>query len=87
VALRDKAAAKIGEFCIKHNLDRTAIEAQIPALADLHALCVVPKQTPVGVKLIACLSGAVIGLILLGMASGLVSAGHSWVMNLLTHAR
>src|ERR1035438_405243 len=40
LALRDKASTKIGDFCTKHNLDRLAIEAQIPALADLQARCV-----------------------------------------------
>jgi disulfide bond formation protein DsbB len=56
------------------------IKAQAPALADLDSLCVPDKQIPAGLKLLAALTGAILSLVLLGAASGLVHAGHEWVM-------
>lgn len=87
IVLRNKAGDKIAAFCIKHSLDRAAIEAQIPALADLSARCVPAKSIPAGVKLIAALLGSVSLLIMLGMASGLVNVGHNWVVGWLSHVR
>jgi hypothetical protein len=83
--LRDTAFAKVEQFCAKHNVDRLSIEAQIPALSDLNARCIAKKKTPLGVQLIAALLGGIVTLLLIGMASGLVSAGHNWVMHLLSH--
>jgi hypothetical protein len=56
------------------------IKAQAPALADLDNLCVPEKQIPTGLKLLAALLGTILSLVLLGAASGLVHAGHDWVM-------
>ena len=61
-------------------MDITTIEAQAPALADLDSLCVPDKQIPAGLKLLAALLGTILSLVLLGVASGLVHAGHDWVM-------
>ena len=78
--LRDKADAKIQAFARKWDVDIATIEAQAPALADLNSLCIPDKQVPAGLKLLAALLGAVLSLVLLGAASGLVHAGHDWVM-------
>ena len=78
--LRDKADAKIQAFARNWDVDIATIEAQVPALADLHSLCVSDKQIPVGLKLLAALLGTILSLVLLGAASGLVHAGHDWVM-------
>ncbi len=78
--LRDKADAKIQVFARKWDVDIATIEAQAPALADLDSLCVPDKQIPAGLKLLAALLGTILSLVLLGAASGLVHAGHDWVM-------
>ena len=78
--LRDKADAKIQAFARKWDVDIATIEAQAPALADLNSLCIPDKQVPAGLKLLAILIGAIVSLVLLGAASGLVHAGHDWVM-------
>ena len=81
--LRDKADAKIQAFARKWDVDVATIEAQAPALADLHDLCVPDKQVPAGLKLLAALLGTILFLVLLGAASGLVHAGHDWVLRLI----
>ena len=67
-------------FASKWGVDVATIEAQAPALADLIDLCVPDKQVPAGLKLLAALLGTIFSLVLLGAASGLVHAGHDWVM-------
>ena len=81
--LRDSADAKIQAFARRWDVDITTIEAQAPALADLHDLCVPDKQVPAGVKLLVRLLGTILFLVLLGAASGLVHAGHDWVLRLI----
>ena len=78
--LREKADAKIQAFARKWDVDIATIKAQAPALADLNSLCIPDKQVPAGLKLLAALIGAILSLVLLGAASGLVHAGHDWVM-------
>jgi hypothetical protein len=78
--LRDKADARIQVFAMKWGVDIAIIKAQAPALADLDSLCVPDKQIPAGLKLLAALLGMIVSLVLLGAASGLVHAGHDWVM-------
>jgi len=80
VVLRDKADARIQVFATKWGVEIATIEAQAPALADLDKLCIPDKQVPAGLKLLAALLGTILSLVLLGAASGLVHAGHDWVM-------
>jgi len=80
IVLRETADAKIQVFSSKWSVDVAAVKAQAPALADLDSLCVPDKQIPAGLKLLAALIGAILSLVLLGAASGLVHAGHDWVM-------
>ena len=80
VVLRDKADARIQTFAMKWGVDIAIIKAQAPALADLDSLCVPDTQIPAGLKLLAALLGTILSLVLLGVASGLVHAGHDWVM-------
>lgn len=80
--LRDKADAKVQAFARKWDVEIATIEAQAPALADLDKLCIPDKQVPAGLKLLAALLGTILSLVLLGAASGLVHAGHDWVMRL-----
>jgi hypothetical protein len=80
IFLRETADAKIQVFSSKWSVDVAAVKAQAPALADLDSLCVPDKQIPAGLKLLAALIGAILSLVLLGAASGLVHAGHDWVM-------
>jgi hypothetical protein len=82
VVLRDKVDARIQVFATKWGVDIAIIKAQAPALADLDNLCVPEKQIPAGLKLLAALLGTILSLVLLGAASGLVHAGHDWVMRL-----
>ena len=81
--LRNMAYSKIEQFCAKHNVDRLSIETQVPALSDLNSYCIAKKKTPQLAKLFAVLFGGVVALLLIGIASGLVSVGHHWVMQLL----
>ena len=81
--LRDSADAKIQAFARRWDVDITTIEAQAPALADLHDLCVPDRQIPAGLKLLVGLLGTILSLVLLGVASGLVHAGHDWVIRLI----
>ena len=80
--LAETADAKIQGFSSKWSVDVATIEAQAPALADLHDLCVPDRQIPAGLKLLAGLLGTILSLVLLGVASGLVHAGHDWVLRL-----
>jgi hypothetical protein len=80
LVLRDNAKAKVKVFAMKWDVDITVVEAQAPALADLESLCIPDKQVPAGLKLLATLLGTILSLVLLGAASGLVHAGHDWVM-------
>jgi hypothetical protein len=82
VVLRDKSDARIQVFAMKWGVDIAIIKAQAPALADLDSLCVPDKQIPAGLKLLAALLGTIFSLVLLGVASGLVHAGHDWLMRL-----
>jgi hypothetical protein len=84
-ALRDKATAKINTFCKKWNVDPTVIEAEAPALREMYALTIPDKQAPAGIKMFAAFLGGILSLILIGEASGLVNAGHNWVMHLFAH--
>jgi hypothetical protein len=81
--LAETADAKIQGFSSKWSVDVATIEAQAPALADLHDLCIPDKQVPAGVKLLVGLLGTILFLVLLGAASGLVHAGHDWVLRLI----
>ena len=80
LVLRDEATAKVAVFARKWDVEIATIEAQAPALADLNSLCIPDKQVPAGLKLLAALLGTILSLVLLGVASGLVLAGHDWVM-------
>jgi hypothetical protein len=82
VVLRDKADSKIQTFALKWRVDKAIIKAQAPALADLDRLCVPDKVIPTGIKLLVGLLGAILSLVLLGAASGLISAAHDWVMHI-----
>ena len=82
IVLRETADARIQVFATKWGVDIAIIKAQAPALADLDNLCVPEKQIPAGLKLLAALLGTILSLVLLGAASGLVHAGHDWVMRL-----
>jgi hypothetical protein len=80
IVLRETADAKIQVFSSKWSVDVAAVKAQAPALADLDSLCVPDTQIPAGLKLLVGLLGMIVSLVLLGAASGLVHAGHDWVM-------
>jgi hypothetical protein len=83
IVLRETADAKIQVFSSKWSVDVAIIKAQAPALADLDTLCVPDRQIPAGLRLLAGLLGTILSLVLLGAASGLVHAGHDWVMSLI----
>jgi hypothetical protein len=83
VVLRDMADCEIQAFVKKWDVDVASIEAQAPALADLRALCVPDRLMPAGLKLLFGFLAVIVSLLLLGAASGLVHAGHDWVIHLL----
>jgi Mlc titration factor MtfA (ptsG expression regulator) len=84
-SLRDQANAKINAFCEKWTVERKVIEAQAPALKDLYTLTVADKQVSPLLKLLGMLLGGLLSLILIGMASGAIHAGHNWAFHLLSH--
>ena len=82
VALYQRASSKIDAFCTKHHVDRLSIERDVPVLRELEKLTH-PLPRGAGVlKGLGVLIALVIGAILIGCASGLVSAGHGWIVNL-----
>jgi hypothetical protein len=84
-SLRDKANDKINAFCTKWKVERNVIEDQAPALKELDALCVADKAIPPTLKLLGMVLGGILSLVLLGMASGAIHAGHNWAFHLLSH--
>ena len=84
VVLCDKADAEIQGFASRWNLDIASIEAQAPALADLRGLCIPDKQVPTGLKVVFGLLGLIVSLLVIGATSGLIHAGHNWVMHFAT---
>jgi hypothetical protein len=85
VALREKAASKIESFCRRWNVNRSLVESEAPALQDLYALSVPDKENSAAFKLLACFLGGILSLVLIGAASGLVTAAHNWVAHALSH--
>ena len=85
VALREKAASMIESFCQRWNVNRSLVESEAPALKDLYALSESNKGNPAAFKLLACFLGGILSLVLIGAASGLVTAAHDWVVHALSH--
>ena len=85
IALRDTANGKINDFCQKWEIDRLRIDAVAPALKDLDDLCAPDKAVNPGIKLIGILFGLGFSLVLIGMASGLITFGHQLIVNHLPH--
>ena len=83
VALYQQASTKIDAFCAKHRVERLSIERAAPALRELEHLTHVAPPGANVVKGLGLLIAVVVGAILLGGASGLVSAGHHWIVTLL----
>lgn len=84
-ALRDRANKKINAFCTKWGVDRTIIDAEAPNLKELDALCRADKKANPAVRMMAMFLGGILSLLLIGMASGVVTWGHSLVINHLPH--
>jgi hypothetical protein len=85
LALWIKANDAIDHFCEKWHVDPTLIEAEAPALRELKNLTIPDKSLPLGFKLFGSFIGGILFLILIGAASGLVNAGHNWVMQSVAH--
>lgn len=76
------ADRKITSFCSKWNTERSDIEAQIPALAELRARTIPGRNSSPGLKLIAMFLGGGLSLLLIGAAGGVIQTGHNIVIHL-----
>jgi hypothetical protein len=85
IELLSAADERINTFCEKWTIARSVIEAEAPNLAELHSLCVAGTKIPPGLKLVACVVGTVLSLVLIGMASGIVQGGHDLVIHFIHH--
>ena len=83
VALLQQASTKIDAFCAKHHVDRLSIERDAPALRELEHLTHVAPPGANVVKGVGILIAVVVGAIVVGCASGLVSTGYHWIVTLL----
>jgi hypothetical protein len=83
VALYQQANLKIDAFCTRHRVDRLSIERDAPVLRELEQLTHPPPPGAAAVKGLGMVVATVLGAILLGCASGLVSAGYHWMVSLL----
>jgi hypothetical protein len=83
VALYQQANTTIDAFCVKHRVDRLSIERDAPVLRELEQLTHPPPPGAAAVKGLGMVVATVFGAILLGCASGLVSAGYHWMVSLL----
>jgi hypothetical protein len=64
-------------------VDRLSIERDAPVLRELEQLTHPPPPGAAAVKGLGMVVATVLGAILLGCASGLVSAGYHWMVSLL----
>jgi hypothetical protein len=85
VALYAQAMNTIDAFCAKHHVDRLSIERDAPVLRELEHLTHVAPPGANLVKGAGVLLAVVVGAILIGCASGLVSTGYHWMVSLLVH--
>jgi hypothetical protein len=83
--LEKKAFERIDKYCTKYGVTRAEVEAQAPALAELHALTISARPMSPGLKILGTLIGGGLFLTIIGMASGVISASHSWMVHILTH--
>jgi hypothetical protein len=83
VALYQQASTTIDAFCVKHRVDRLSIEQEVPVLRELEQLTHPPPPGAAAVKGLGMVVATVFGAILLGCASGLISAGYHWMVSLL----
>ena len=83
VELHRQANIRIDAFCAKHGVNRLSIERDAPMLRELEHLTHVAPPCANVVKGVGILIAAVVGAILIGGASGLVSTGYHWVVTLL----
>ena len=83
VALYQQANLKIDAFCTKHRVERLSIERDAPVLRELEQLTHPPPPGAAAVKGLGMVVATVFGAILLGCASGLISAGYHWMVSLL----
>lgn len=83
VELYQQATKKIDEFCAHHEVPRLTIEREVPVLRDLEQLTHPPSAAAGAARAIGILVAVIVGAILLGGASGLVSTGYHWVVSLL----
>jgi hypothetical protein len=83
--LEKKAFERIDKYCTKYGVSRTEVEAQAPALQELHALTISARPMSPGIKILGTLLGGGLFLTIIGLASGVISASHSWMVHILTH--
>ena len=83
VALYQQASTKIDAFCAKHRVERLSIERDAPVLRELEHLTHAAPPGASVVKGAGILIAVMVGAILIGGASGLVSTGYHWIVTLL----
>lgn len=71
LSLYNVAEIKVNEFCRRYRIDRSDIEAQIPALKELQDLATAPKIQSRVLPTLITLVAVICGVYLLGMLTGL----------------
>ena len=69
-SLYEKAETLVAEFCTQYGVDQDDVYAQMPAMAELKSWAVRPPDTGRVGRLLVYLLGPVIGLVIIGLASG-----------------
>jgi hypothetical protein len=83
MALSEQATLTIDDFCARHGVERLTIEQEVPALRDLEALTHAPSLVARLTKGLGILFAGIIGALVIGCASGLVTTGYHWIVRLL----
>jgi hypothetical protein len=81
-ALYQQANLAIDEFCAGHGVERLAIEQEVPALRDLEVLTHAPSPVARLTKGLGILLAGILGALVIGCASGLVTTGYHWIVQL-----
>jgi hypothetical protein len=82
-ALYRQANVTIDDFCARHGVEHLTIEQEVPALCDLEALTHAPSPVARLTNGLGILIAGILGALVVGCASGLVTTGYHWIVRLL----
>ena len=72
------ADQKVDSFCVAYRADRSEIEAQVPALKELHDLAQTPHTPKKAIQVAGGFATGVVVLVLSGFAAGIIQ----WLFHL-----